>query len=88
MTLILAARRLSRPPGKAWRPGHTPAGRRQKVHNRQDVELFKNWLYDTVQFIDGIPVISLKSLIDMKQRLGREKDRRDIRLIAVFLAKK
>lgn len=45
---------------------------------------FENWLYDTVQFIDGIPVISLKSLIEMKQRLGREKDRRDIRLIAVF----
>lgn len=54
----------------------------------EDVELFENWLYDTVQFIDGIPVISLKSLIEMKQRLGREKDRRDIRLIAVFLAKK
>lgn len=53
----------------------------------EDVELFENWLYDTVQFIDGIPVISLKSLIEMKQRLGREKDRRDIRLIAVFLAK-
>ena len=35
----------------------------------------------------GSPVISLKSLIEMKQRLGREKDRRDIRLIAVFLAK-
>ena len=54
----------------------------------EDVELFENWLYDTVQFIDGIPVISLKRLIEMKQRLGREKDRRDIRLIAVFLAKK
>lgn len=52
------------------------------------MELFENWLYDTVQFIDGIPVISLKSLIEMKHRLGWEKDRQDIRLIAVFLAKK
>lgn len=46
-----------------------------------DVELYENWLYDTVEYLDGIPVISLRGLLKMKQTLGREKDQRDIRLI-------
>lgn len=53
-----------------------------------DVELFENWLFDTVQLLDGIPVISLKGLSEMKTRLGREKDLRDLRLISDFLAQK
>ena len=46
-----------------------------------EIEVFENWLYDTVAPVDGIPVISIPGLIEMKQRLGREKDLRDIRLI-------
>ena len=46
-----------------------------------DMEVFENWLYDTVVFADGIPVISLPGLIAMKQALGREKDSRDVELI-------
>lgn len=52
----------------------------------QDIEIFENWLYDEVEMLDGVPVISLKGLLEMKQRLGREKDQRDIRLIEAFLA--
>lgn len=52
-----------------------------------DLEVFENWLYDTVGRIDGIPVISLPGLITMKQQIGREKDRRDIALIQDFLAR-
>ena len=50
-----------------------------------DIEVFENWLYDTVGLSDGIPVISIPGLITMKQRLGREKDKRDISLINQFI---
>lgn len=52
-----------------------------------DLEVFENWLHDTVDRIDGIPVISLPGLIAMKQQIGREKDMRDIALIRDFLAR-
>lgn len=51
----------------------------------KDIEAFENWLYDTVVTIDGFPVISLQGLREMKQRLGREKDLRDIKLIDDYL---
>ena len=51
-----------------------------------DVEVFENWLNDTVEQIEGIPVVSLPGLVEMKRRLGREKDLRDIRLIREYLA--
>ena len=57
--------------------------RRFKVDG--DVEVFENWLYDAVAWVDGIPVISLQGLLEMKQSLGREKDRKDIALIEDFI---
>ena len=51
-----------------------------------DIEVFENWLFDTVDHVDGIPVISVQGLIEMKKDLGREKDLRDIALINDFLA--
>ena len=50
-----------------------------------DIEVFENRVNDTVALIDGIPVISIPGLITMKQRLGREKDIRDIGLINNYL---
>ena len=52
-----------------------------------DIEVFENWLFDTVDHVDGIPVISVQGLIEMKKDLGREKDMRDIALINDFLAR-
>ena len=52
----------------------------------EDIEVFENWLFDTVDHVDGIPVISVQGLIEMKKDLGREKDLRDIALINDFLA--
>ena len=46
-----------------------------------EMEAFENWLCDSVIMKDGIPVISLKGLREMKEKLGREKDLRDIQLI-------
>ena len=54
----------------------------------QDIEIFENWLYDEVEMLDGVPVISLKGLLEMKRQLGREKDQRDIRLMEAYLAEK
>ena len=53
----------------------------------EDIEVFENWLFDKVDHVDGIPVISVQGLIEMKKDLGREKDFRDIALINDFLAR-
>ena len=50
-----------------------------------DIEVFENWLFDKVVSVEGIPVISVKGLMEMKQKLGREKDKRDIRLIEEYI---
>ena len=52
-----------------------------------DVEIFEDWIFDEVVFVENFPVISIKGLIEMKKSLGREKDLRDIELIETFLKK-
>lgn len=56
--------------------GHLPErmadGSRRFVIN-SEIEVFEKWLFDRVEYIDGIPTISLLGLIMMKQSLGREK---------------
>ena len=51
------------------------------------VEIFEEWLQDTVVTVDGFPVVSLRGLIGMKQALGREKDLRDIALIRAYMGR-
>lgn len=50
-----------------------------------NLEIFEEWIMDTVETIDGFNVISMKGLIEMKQELGRDKDKKDIELITAFL---
>ena len=45
------------------------------------LELFEGWLCGSVVPVDGVPVVSLRGLLEMKQALGREKDRKDAALI-------
>lgn len=59
----------------------------RKITIGENIEIFENWIWDEVVIVDSIPVISLKGLLEMKKRLGREKDERDIKLIEEFLAK-
>ncbi len=47
----------------------------------EDIEVFENWLTDRVELVDGVPVISLRGLAQMKRALGREKDMRDLAII-------
>ncbi len=51
----------------------------------ENIEIFEEWLSDSTETVCGINVVSIKGLIEMKQRLGRDKDKRDIELIKAFL---
>ena len=53
----------------------------------RDTEVFENWICGSVEELDGYPVMSLEGIREMKQRLGREKDLKDIRLIDAFIAR-
>lgn len=46
-----------------------------------NIEIFEEWLEDTVVSLDGVPAVSLRGLLAMKLALNREKDRRDIALL-------
>ncbi len=62
-----------------------PDGRRAFQPEAQ-LELFEGWLSDRVVTVEGIPVVSLRGLLEMKRALGREKDLRDAACIEAFLA--
>ena len=51
-------------------------------------EIFEDWLCDRVETVDGVPVISIAGLIEMKTALGREKDLRDLALIEAYIRKR
>lgn len=53
----------------------------RKISVADDIEIFEEWLFDRVEIRDGISVISLKGLLEIKKSLGREKDLKDIELI-------
>ena len=61
-----------------------PDGTR-RITYAEDVEIFEDWIFDRVMFVDEIPVISLEGLLEMKRNLGREKDLRDVQMIEEFL---
>jgi len=58
------------------------------IKYNQNIEIYENWLFDKVDYIDEIPVISIKGLIEMKKKLGRPKDLEDIKLINNYLKNK
>ncbi len=53
----------------------------RKILYSENIEIFENWIEDTVEIIGGVPVVSIDGLIEMKKKLGREKDLEDIALI-------
>ena len=68
-------------------PSITESGKRKFIIG-DDIEIFENWKYGSVERIDDIPVLSLDGLIEMKISLGREKDIKDITLIKEFRQKR
>ena len=69
-------------------PTKTRADGTRKITIGEDIELFENWLCGNIEAIEGIPVLSLEGLMEMKRSLGREKDQRDIALIEARLQSK
>ena len=53
----------------------------RKILYSENIEIFENWLDGSVAIIRGIPVVCVDGLIQMKKKLGREKDLEDIALI-------
>ncbi len=53
----------------------------RKISYSEDIEIFENWLEGTVEIIGGVPVVCVDGLIEMKKKLGREKDLADIALM-------
>lgn len=53
----------------------------RKISYSEDIELFENWIEGAVEIISGVPVVSVDGLVQMKRKLGREKDLADIALI-------
>ena len=53
----------------------------RKILYSEDVEIFENWVEGTVEIISGVPVVCVDGLIQMKKKLGRDKDLMDIALI-------
>ena len=53
----------------------------RKILYSEDIEIFENWIEDTAEIISGVPVVSIDGLIQMKKKLGREKDLADVALI-------
>lgn len=53
----------------------------RKILYSDDIEIFENWIEGTVEIISGVPVVCVDGLIQMKKKLGREKDFADIALI-------
>lgn len=53
----------------------------RKILYSEDVEIFENWLEGAVETVSGVPVVCVDGLIEMKRKLGREKDLADIALV-------
>lgn len=53
----------------------------RKIVYSQNIELFENWIEGAVELVRGVPVVSVDGLVQMKKKLGREKDLADIALI-------
>ncbi|WP_326513457.1 hypothetical protein [Clostridium intestinale] len=51
------------------------------------VEVIKEYHVEEIEFVEGLPTGSLKSIKKQKERLGREKDIIDIRLIDEYIKK-
>ncbi|MGB7604655.1 MAG: hypothetical protein WBL93_04175 [Lutisporaceae bacterium] len=52
------------------------------------IEIFEDWVPEKIELIEGIPVADINSIRQYKERLGRDKDIRDIELIDKFLEQK
>ena len=67
-------------------PRRTEGGNRWFTYGDR-MEIIENWLRDSVTEVEGLPVVTVKGLIEMKRELGREKDVKDIQSIREYMKK-
>ena len=65
-------------------PWEFAADGRRHFRYGEDIEIYEEGFRGPVVEIDGLPVLSISGLIDMKRKLGREKDMRDLELIREY----
>lgn len=53
----------------------------RKIELGEYIELFENWANYPTVMVEGLPCITIDSNIDLKRKLGREKDFKDISLM-------
>ncbi len=58
----------------------------RKILYSENIEIFENWVEGFVEIVNGVPVVCVDGLIQMKKKLGREKDLADIALIEARLS--
>ena len=51
----------------------------------EGVDVSEGWLYDKVEFIDDIPVVSLLGVYLLKKDLNRVKDQNDLKVLEAIL---
>lgn len=56
---------------------------KEKILFSDNITIYRAWKCEGVDFIDGIPVCDLNTIIKNKQELAREKDLVDLQLIAL-----
>lgn len=59
---------------------HCEDGTRKIIYS-EDIEIYENWIEGTAEIINSVPVVCVDGLIQMKKKLGREKDLADIALL-------
>ena len=64
--------------------GRTEDGNRRFSYGDK-IEVFENWLSGSIMEAEGIRAVSLDGLIEMKRKLGREKDLKDIEIIKRYM---
>lgn len=62
----------------------TESGNRHFKYS-DSIEIFENWIKDTVTLVEDFPVITITGLIEMKKELNREKDKKDMLLVNEYL---
>lgn len=60
---------------------------KKKITIKENINIYCEWDVEGIVLIDSIPVADLKSIINDKQKLGRDKDLEDINIINGFLGK-
>lgn len=57
---------------------------KEKIRFSNEITIYKNWEYEDIIFIDGLPVCDINTIIKDKRNLAREKDLMDLQLIARY----